>query len=257
MSDGYTTPSGLMVQRQGKGAPVVYVHGLGGTSAVWEPQILALRDSYSCIHFDLRGSGSSAADLPLSIEHWVDDLAEIMDESGVEHASVIGHSLGSLIAQHFACSQPHRVDKLALLGVNRSPPDERRAAILQRAQEVRRNGMASIIDGLLQTALAETTRRDKPTVVAAVREMIESQDRFAYARSCEAMAASTRPNLNSFDAPVLLVAGLDDPVSPPSISKQFADEIGAKLELLPDCGHWMPLEQPQRLNRILADFLRD
>lgn len=255
MSMFISSQSGLAVERQGVGPPVIMLHGLGGTLNVWEPQVRALQDRFSLIRFDMRGSGRSPAQGPVSIESWVDDLAAVMNEQGVARARLVGHSLGTLVLQHFAAQYPERVEKMALIGVNRSPPEARRATVRERALEVRTNGMSTIVDGLIATVVAERTRREKPVVIAAIREMVLAQNPHCYAWTCEAMAASTRPDLSRVDVPLLLIAGAEDTVSPAKLSEDFADERRAKLVLIPESGHWLPLEQPDPVSSSLIDFL--
>lgn len=245
----------LAMERTGSGEPVVMLHGLGGTLNVWEPQVRLLKDRFLLLRFDLRGSGRSRADGPVSVDGWVDDLADLMDQEDIAAARLVGHSLGTLVAQHFAARHPERVERMVLLGVNRAPPEARRASLRERANEVRANGMSAIADGALASATAKRTQHDNPAVLAAVREMMMGQDPRGYAWTCDAIAGSTRPDLSGVKAPLLLVAGADDTVSPPKISEELAQETGASLVIVPDCGHWLPLEQAARVSTALMDFL--
>ena len=70
------------------------------------------------------------------------------------------------------------------------------------------------------------------------------------------MAHAVRPDLSGVDVPMLLVAGLADTISPPQLSRDLArEQRQARLVELPDCGHWMPLEQPDAVTAALLDFL--
>ncbi len=248
--------NGLAWYEQGAGDPVVMVHGLGGTASVWEPQAMRLAEHFRVVRYDQRGSGASRSTEALSIDRWVADLGELLDALDLDRPHLVGHSLGTLVVQHFAARHPERVRSLALLGINRSPPEARRAAVLQRAAEVRVDGVASIVDSLLAVAPSRHSARHAPAAMAAIREMISRQDDASYAASCEAMAHSTRPDLSGVDAPLLLVAGLADTISPPQLSRDLAaDYPGARLVELPDCGHWMPLEQPEPVSEALLSFL--
>jgi 3-oxoadipate enol-lactonase len=236
---------------------VVLVHGLGGTLNVWEPQTRALAEHFRVVRYDLPGSGRRPARDALSVEEWVTDLEGLLDVLEIQHVHLIGHSLGTLVVQHFAARWPHRVDSLSLLGVNRSPPDARRAAVRERAEEVRKRGLAAVVDALLDTVPSPHTRAHKPIVLAAIRELVVGQDATSYAWTCEAMAASTRPDISSLVCPLLLIAGADDNVSPADLSRAMATEFPvAKLIVLPDCGHWIPLEQPERTCTELLQFLQ-
>jgi 3-oxoadipate enol-lactonase len=243
---------------RGSGYPVVFIHGLGGTLNVWEPQVRMLATRFKTIRYDLRGSGRHRASAPLSMEQWTDDLRQLLDELGVERAHFVGHSLGTLIIQHFAARFRERAGSLALLGVNRSPPEARRASVRQRADEVREHGIAALVDSLIGSVPSPVTRERKPVAIAAIREMICAQDVDGYAWTCEAMAASWRPDLSAFSGRLLLIAGADDNVSPEQVSRAMAQEYpAADLLVLPECGHWIPLEQPDSVNEALHGFLED
>ncbi len=243
---------------RGSGCPVVFIHGLGGTLNVWEPQIRMLETCFKTIRYDLRGSGRHPASEPLSMEVWIDDLRQLLDELEVERAHFVGHSLGTLIVQHFVASFPQRAGSLALLGVNRSPPEARRASVRQRAEDVREYGVAAIVDSLIDSALSPFTRERKPVTIAAIREMICGQDVDGYAWTCEAMAASRRPDLAGFSGRLLLISGADDNVSPVQISRAMAREYPtAELRVLSECGHWIQLEQAESVNEALHAFLKD
>ena len=89
-----------------------------------------------------------------------------------------------------------------------------------------------------------------------LREMLLAQDARNYAWTCEAMAAATRADLADWTGPLLLIAGADDRVSPPEISTAMAAERPhSRVVVLPDCGHWMPIEQPREVAQELRDFL--
>jgi len=256
MKDGAGVAAPLAVEVAGTGAPVIMVHGLGGTANVWQPQVQALADRYRIVRLDLEGSGRSPFHGPLSVERWVANVESAMARADVQRAAIVAHSLGTLIAQHFAARYPERVDRMALLGVNRAPEDARRQTVRDRAAKVRSGGMLAIADGVINAALSQQTRQQKPEVAAAVREFLLRQDPEGYARSCESVAESVGADLSRITCPVLLIAGSDDTVSPPAASQNIARELrDARVEVLDGCGHWMTLERPMAVNEHLAAFL--
>ncbi len=250
------TLAGLALQRSGHGPAVVLVHGLGGTRHVWAPQAHSLEARFSVVRFDLRGSGESVAREALSIDGWVRDLEAVIDTLGAAPVRLVGHSLGTLVAQHYTARHPQRVARLALLGVNRAPEDARRQTVRDRAQKVRADGMGAIVDSVIASALSAHTREQSPGVVDTVRGLLAGQDPEGYARSCEAVAASSGADLARITCPVLLVAGRDDTVSPPAASQKMADELAdARVIVLERCGHWMTLERPLEVTQALLEFL--
>ena len=246
----------LSVETQGSGEPVVLLHGLGSTANVWEPQARALADRFTVLRHDLEGAGRSPYAGPLSIDSWVDDLVAILDTNRIDKARFVGHSLGTLILQHFAVRHPQRVHKLAFLGVNRAPPEARRLAIRERAAKVRVEGIDAIVDAVVKGGLSPHTLAHKPEVVGFVRELLTRQPTEGYARSCEAMAAAVAADVSRIACPLLLIAGRDDAVSPLANSEGLAGEVaGASLVVVEQCGHWHPIEQPAKVNAALQAFL--
>jgi len=246
----------LAVDKQGSGEAVVFLHGLGSTLNVWEPQVRALAERFTLVRYDLEGAGRSPFAGALSIEGWVEDLKALLDALGIARARFVGHSLGTLILQHYAVAHPKTVDKLVFLGVNRAPPEARRQAIRDRVAKVRAEGIEAIVETVVKGGLSPHTLGEKPEVVAFVRELLTRQPDEGYARSCEAMAAAVAADVSGVTAPVLLIAGRDDNVSPVGNSEGLAADLkNAQLRILEQCGHWHPIEQPAAVSQALREFL--
>jgi 3-oxoadipate enol-lactonase len=246
----------LSVETQGTGEPVVLLHGLGSTANVWEPQVRALADRFTLVRYDLEGMGRSPFAGTLSVESWVEDLKALLDFHRIGKARLVGHSLGTLILQHFAVAYPQHVDKLVFIGVNRAPPEARRVAIRERVAKVRAEGIDAIVDTVVKGGVSPHTLAEKPEIVAFVRELLTRQPVEGYARSCEAMAAAVAADVSAIKAPVLVIAGRDDAVSPIANGEGLtADIAGAQLRIVEQCGHWHPIEQPAAITAALREFL--
>ena len=252
----------VAVEDEGDGPAVVCVHGLGGTSNTFTPLMPALA-RHRVVRIDLPGSGrSQRAEGVLSIERFVATVLEICARLKVERAHWIGHSMGTIVCQHLAVSQPKMVTSLALFGPLIAPPDAARTALLARAAKARSEGLAGmqeITATLVNAALSSDTRQRLPVTVAYVRECLMRQDPEAYARSCEALAGAQAAAVERIEAPVLLVTGDEDGVAPPqavrSMAEKFHSARGTRVVVLPRCGHWTPIERPEECQRELRDFL--
>lgn len=247
----------LAVEKQGSGDPVVLLHGLGSTLNVFEPQVRALADKFTLIRYDLEGAGRSPlASKELSIDGWVADLAALLDKNGIDKARFVGHSLGTLILQHFASRNPGRVVSLALLGVNRAPPEARRQAVRERVAKVRAEGIDAIVETVVKGGLSPHSLAAKPEVVGFVRELLTRQTDEGYAACCSAMAESVAADPKTIACPVLVISGADDNVSPAATGEGLAKELpNGTFQVLQQCGHWMPIEQPAAINEALRRFL--
>lgn len=251
----------IAVEEEGEGPVVVCVHGLGGSSNTWTPLMPAMA-RHRVIRIDLPGSGrSQRVEGPLSIDRYVEAMLDACTRLGVTRAHWVGHSMGTIVVQHIAVSQPKLVASVALFGPIVAPPDAARAAMKARAIKAREGaaGMHEITQGLVNAAVSADTRARLPVTVAFVRESLMRQDGDAYARSCEALANAQAAAVERIEAPVLLVTGDEDGVAPPQAVRAMADKLhGAKntrVVVLPRCGHWTPVERPEECQRELREFL--
>lgn len=251
----------VAVEDEGEGPVVVCVHGLGGSSNTWTPLMPALA-RHRVVRVDLPGSGrSQCVEGVLSIESYVEVLLGVCARVNITRAHWLGHSMGTIVVQHIAATQPKMVASLALFGPLIAPPDAARAAMTARAQKAREGatGMHEITQALLNAAISSDTRLRLPVAVAFVRESLMRQDGEGYARSCEALAGAQAAAVERIGASVLLVTGDEDGVAPPQAVRAMADKLhGAKstrVVVLPRCGHWTPVERPEECQRELRGFL--
>jgi len=243
----------LWVEQEGEGEPVVMIHGLGGSTNTFTP-VLSAFARHKRVRLDLPGSGRSRRfDSPLSLQTFLDALRQAF--SGLDQAHLVAHSMGTIVAQHFAAAEPERVKSLALFGPLLAPPDAARPSIKSRGERARREGMRGIADALVQASLSSETRSKNPVAVAFVRESLMGQDPEGYAQSCEALAEMQSADTARIACPTLLVTGDEDAVSPPQSARMMAQRIaGSRVEVLRGCGHWTPVEKPTECVDLLKRF---
>jgi 3-oxoadipate enol-lactonase len=248
----------LKAEIDGRGLPVILVHGLGGSSNSFQPLLGALA-GYRCIRPDLPGSARSR--LPyetLTIEYLVNSVADAAQMLGACPAHLVGHSMGSLICQHIAAQMPDAVLSLSLFAPILEPAEAARQRLGDRARIARAEGMCVVADAVVAAGLSSATKSANPVVSAFVRESHMRQDAEGFAQSCEALAQAQAADLRLIRCPTLLVTGDEDAVAPPSVAQAMADKIkGGRVEILGRCGHWTPVERPADCAKLLAEFLRD
>lgn len=252
---------GLAVEVEGNedknGRVVLCLHGLGGSSNVWTP-LLAAFDASRVIRPDLPGSARSA--LPsgkLSIAGYVAAVDQVLTALNVDAVHIVAHSLGTIVAQHFAVAHPGKVRSLALFGPLLAPPDAGRPGIAARAASARSGvgAMQEIADAIVQAATSKQTKAQQPAVVALVRESVMRQSPEGYAQSCEALADAQAAPVEQIAVPTLLVTGDQDAVAPVANVQAMAQRIaGSQLTVVNDCGHWTPYEQPAACIAALRAF---
>lgn len=240
--------NGIAVEVSGEGSPLLCIHGLGGSSNTWTPVLPALAN-FKVIRFDLPGSGrSELGSTPLSIALYVQTVEHVLEALGVDKVHIVAHSMGTIVAAHFAARHPQRVNSLALFGPLLAPPDAGRPGIQARADLARNGGieaMQEIADAIVKGATAQQTKDDQPAVVALVRECIMRQPAQGYSQSCEALSKAQPAAVEKITAPVLLVTGDQDGVAPVAAVQAFAARLAdAHVVTFEACGHWTTFEKP-------------
>jgi len=160
-----------------------------------------------------------------------------------------------MVAQWLAVHEPSRVDRLAILcsSPRLGPPETWHA----RAELVREQGMTAVSDSVVTRWLTPTFAARAPKVVARAKAMIERTPPQGYAACCEAIARwDIVDRLHQIEAPTWIVAGADDPSTPPPHSYLMAAHIpGARLDVLANTAHLPVIEHPQLLARLLIEHL--
>jgi pimeloyl-ACP methyl ester carboxylesterase len=247
----------LVGEVEGDGFPVVMIHGLGGTSNMFQPQLASL-SGYRIIRLDLPGSGRSPRPVEaLTMESMTAAVITAARSLGVSRAHFVGHSMSTIVCQQVAAREPALVASLTLFGALAEPLPATREGLAKRAQLARSGGMSDIGDAIVANALSAYTRETNPAAVAFVRESVMRQDPESYARTCEALAKAEAVDPRLVSAPALFVTGDADTVNAPSVAQALADKIsGAVFRSIDRCGHWATIEKAQESGRLLADFLR-
>lgn len=237
--------------------PVVMVHGLGGSSNTFQPLMGAL-EGYEVLRPDLPGAGRSALKPGRpGLGGLARAVRDVLRARDIARAHLVGHSMGTLLCQYLAAEEPELVASLTLFGPLLEPPEAARSGLKQRAEAVRRDGMAGTADAVAGASLSAATRRNNPAAVAFVRESLMRQEPAGYAAHCEALAAAVPAAHAAITCPTQLVTGSDDPVAPPAMARELAGRIaGARIEILPDCGHWAMIEVPAACAGLLTAQLQ-
>ncbi|WP_018259684.1 bifunctional 3-oxoadipate enol-lactonase/4-carboxymuconolactone decarboxylase PcaDC [Methylobacterium sp. WSM2598] len=239
------------------GAPVVaFSNSLGTAMAMWDPLVPHLRGRYRVLRYDTRGHGASPArDAPIAVEDLADDLLGLLDALGIGRAHVVGLSLGGMTGQALAMRAPERVLSLTLMATAAEMPSEQ--SWNERAATVRAEGTAAIVDATMERWFSPDFPRTSPGAVEPVRRQFVETDRAGYAVCCNAIGRmDLRPGLGRITAPTLVIAGRDDPATPPAKSEEICAGIRhAELVVLPGARHLLAVERPDATASHLLAFL--
>ena len=250
----------IAVDHAGHGELVVFLHGIGGNRRNWHEAIAALSSTYHAAAWDGRGWGDSDDyEGPLRFEDMAADLARVLDHFAASKAHIVGLSLGVKVAMYFAHLFPDRLLSLTLCDGSITS----RSANPETLKEFVRLRQQPLLDGQEPADIAEPVARSlvSPRAVpGALEQLIDSMTRLhkdMYLKALElAVMTPDAPGLERISVPTLVVVGEDDTLTPVSAARQIAEAIkGARLEIVPEAGHLVNIEQPAIFNRILRDFL--
>jgi 3-carboxy-cis,cis-muconate cycloisomerase/3-oxoadipate enol-lactonase len=239
-------------------APVlVLANSMGTTMAMWDDQLPALRRRFRVLRYDHRGhGGTDAPPGPYRIEQLGGDLLGLLDDLGLHRVAFCGLSLGGMVGMWLAVTAPQRVDRLVLCCTSaKVDPGPYR----ERAARVRAGGTGSVAGEVVERWFTPAFRERAPQAVARAAAMLAATSAEGYAGCCEAIAdMDLRAGLSEIAAPTLVLAGADDPATPPPHAEAIAAAVpGARLEVVAGAAHLANIEQPERVTRLLLDHLTD
>jgi 3-oxoadipate enol-lactonase len=234
-------------------APTLVLGGsLGSTLEMWDLQIPVLAGPLRVVRYDHRGHGGSpTVPGPYTLDDLGGDVVALLDDLGLGRVHIGGLSLGGMVSMWLAVNAPERVDRMAVLctSARLGPASmwEERAAI------VRAQGTAAIAPMIVGRWFTPALAATRPDLIAEYEGMLEGIDAEGYASCCAAIAAmDLLDDLASVRAPTLVIAGADDPATPPEHGEAITDRIpAAHLEVVAGAAHFANVEQPDEVSALL------
>ena len=242
-------------------APVVaFGNSLGTSYHLWDDNVGALVDRFRLLRYDMRGHGLTSVtpgERRASVDTLTSDLVGLLDVLDIGRVRYVGLSIGGMVGQRFAATLPQRVEALALCATG----SQLGTAELwnTRIAAVEKDGVASLVDGILARWFTETTRRERPDLVAGFGTMVARPPDAGYIGGCISVRdADLRADDRRIIAPTLIISGRDDLAAPPAAGEAMHAAIpGARLALLDGAAHILNAERPAQFNSLLATFLTD
>ena len=244
----------------GEGPTLLFLHGVGGNSASWLPQLKALGGRFRMVAWDMPGFGQSEMlnAEPPTLADFASVARQLMDALGMDRSHVIGTSFGALTAVALTKSVPNRVQSLVLTccvpGMGQQSAEKRAELRRIRADELARVGMREYARQRNSTYLSKTSPREMvEEVVALAGSVSEAGYMSAYTAMTEANIFPMLPGLHK---PTLVVAGAEDPIAPATVCRGIAGAItGAEYTCVDAAGHYVNSEQVKAYNKMLIHFI--
>lgn len=250
----------------GDGPPVVLVHGSGpGVTAWanWRLNIPVLAKRFRVISPDMFGFGySDSVGRITDKQVWVDQLASILDELGLERVSMVGNSFGGGITLAFMIAHPDRVDRAVLMGpagldfpitpaLDRVWGYEPSPEAMREALQYLAWDHSRLTDDLVESRYQASIR---PGAHEPYAETFGGRDR----QQNIAMLASDPDDVKALEHEVLILHGKDDQVIPLETTVRLTELLPrADLHVFGECGHWVQIERMASFNRMVTEFFEN
>ena len=251
----------LNFKQQGDGEPLIILHGVFGSLSNWNAIARRLAEHYQVYTLDLRNHGRSPHAESMTYPEMAQDIAGFLAQQGLASAHVIGHSMGGKVAMVLALTQPQKVRKLMVLDIAPVKYPDRFSALLTALNQLSPGAVKTradadsqlarlipapevrtfLLQNLSKTAEGYRWRINLPVITRAMPEI------------------SDFPQLagRTFTGETLFVRGGDSDY----IQEKFLPDIhryfpAARVVTVERASHWLHHEQPQRVTRLIEDFLR-
>ncbi|MBY5163087.1 alpha/beta fold hydrolase [Salsipaludibacter albus] len=246
----------LHYRSDGEGPPVVFLHGLGGSANIWHGVMAAMTQHHHCVAMDLRGHGRSSGAGRFSIEGFAKDVEGLVRHLELPAITLVGHSMGSLVAQQLAHRRQDLVSHLVLVGAISQFEPATSEAYRARAQQVEDDGLDGLVDAWLAGAVSPQTHALQSGATGLLRELFLRNDPASYAKATRALAEAPSIRRDELGQPTLILTGAHDRSTPLAMSEELHRSIPvSRVEVLPDVAHWSPVEAPGRIAASILEFL--
>ncbi|WP_447590277.1 alpha/beta fold hydrolase [Aquipseudomonas campi] len=241
----------------GQGEPILLVHGLGSSTRDWEYQVPALSAGRRVLAIDVRGHGRSGKPKEAySMQAFAGDVAALIEHLGLPHVHLVGISMGGMIGFQLGVDRPELLKSLTIVN---SAPEVVARTLNERWQLLKRWTLARLCS--LETigkALGQNMfpRPEQGELRAKVEQRWPENDKRAYLASLDAIINwSVRERLHVITCPTLVVTADRDYTSV-DYKKSYLGELpNARLVVIEKSRHATPMDQPERFNSTLIEFL--
>ena len=242
----------------GSGPAIIFIHGIGARKTSWDNVTQHLKDSFTCISYDLRGHGESPkGDFPYSLEALVDDLEALRKEINISKVHLVGHSLGGMIGPAYALSFPDNVLSISILSsaAFRTPDDKNKVNSV--VQSMKDKGIEQVLTTLTDRWFTDEFIKNRSIDVEKRLKQVLDTDPEVFLEVFRIYAETEMsPWLNQIHHPSLVLTGERDGGCNPRLNKLIAASLNdSKLVILEKYKHSLLIEAPMLVGEQLRSFL--
>lgn len=252
----------LYYEDYGEGQSIVFLHGGGAGLRYFEPQLLGLSNEYRTIAFDFRGHGRSAkTELGHTLPQYARDLHSFLEQTYLDDVVVAGWSMGAIVSWEYI--DQFGTDRIrGLVDIDMEPSPLKRDDYEHGSYEI--EGLREALVGIQTDPLdlidrsIEQLLKEPPT--RELRNMMFDEESrsppLVQAAILLELMRDYRDVLPTIDVPTLVCAGADEKWRTVA-SVEYAAELipNAQFERFENSGHCLTVEEPERFNQVLGEFL--
>lgn len=247
-------------RRTGRGEPLVLLHGVGLDHTLWDDLAPLLEPDFDVLRYDLLGHGAAPALRgPADIQDFIAQLDAELDRAGWQQATVLGYSMGGLIAGAYAAAHPERVSRLVLLNTVFRRTDEEAAAVRARLDAAATQDPEAAAKVSLTRWFTPAFQAARAARVAQIEQRLLGNDRQSFLSAYTLFAlgdpllAQAAPDIA---CPVLVMTGEHDVGSNPRMTRDLARALPrACARVAPGQRHMLPVEEPGTVAAALRSFV--
>jgi pimeloyl-ACP methyl ester carboxylesterase len=242
----------------GRGPYVTLVHGVGANLQSWDEVTRLLEPHFTVVRLDLRGHGKSERMTSCTLDELASDVRWVWDARGIARSHLAGFSLGGLIAQSLALSDPQRIDRLAILSAVAGRTADERARVVGRLKLLQEGGIAAVTVAAEDRWFTAEFRAHHPERVAQRMTELLANDLPSYQAAYTVFSTSDLGDrLGEIRHPTLVATGEHDIGSNTRMAQMMHERIeGSRLEILPGLRHSVLVEAPERIAELLIEHFK-
>ena len=235
---------------------LVLSHSLACTTRMWDPTVEAFKDRYCILNYDMRGHGATSAPPgPYTLDMLADDVLGLMKELGIKKATYIGLSIGGMIGQTLALRQTGLFDRMVLADTGHTQPPEALKQWDERMRIAQTQGMKALVPSTMERWFTEPYRKKNSPEFQKIRNLVLKTPVAGFVGCGQAiMKLNTTARLKDIKLPVLAITGEADPSA--AGTRYIGEQVpGAKFVSIAQAAHIANVEQPEKFNQALRQFL--
>ena len=237
--------------------PIVFIHGVGLTKEIWEPQINFLKD-YNTLTYDLLGHGKTPLKKSkVSFEDFSIQLVKLINELNFKKIHLVGFSLGALIARHFASENNDKLSSLIILGSIYKRNEEQKRVVKNRFEVAKMNRPASK-QAALRRWLSEDFSKKNPDIYKKIYSILEKNKHLDFLKCYEIFVNYVDDDnmLKKINVDTLIATGENDVGSTPEMSRNLSKMIrGSKFIEIKKGKHLCSIECADDVNIAFKKFI--